>query len=67
MSQLNLSPNLEDTDGFYEALLNAHDGLEDAEIHALNARLILILANHIGSQGILEEALLAASDALKRD
>ena len=67
MSQLNLSPNLEDTDGFYEALLNAHDGLKDAEIHALNARLILILANHIGSQDILEEALSSASDALKRD
>ena len=67
MSQLNLSPNLEDTDGFYEALLNAHDGLKDPEIHALNARLILILANHIGSQDILEEALSSASDALKRD
>ncbi len=67
MSKLNLSPNLEDTDGFYEGLLNAHNGLKDADIHALNARLILILANHIGEQDILEEALSAASAALKRD
>ncbi|MEO1275976.1 MAG: DUF2783 domain-containing protein, partial [Pseudomonadota bacterium] len=35
------APNLQDADGFYEALLTAHDGLTEAESAALNARLIL--------------------------
>jgi hypothetical protein len=58
-----LTPNFENSDDFYEALLNAHDGLDEAHIHALNARLILILANHIGDQATLEEALTAARKA----
>ncbi|NQY60743.1 DUF2783 domain-containing protein [Cognatishimia sp.] len=60
MPDLILTPNLEATDDFYEALLNAHEGLDEADIHALNARLILILANHIGKQSVLEEALAVA-------
>ncbi|MEO0361725.1 MAG: DUF2783 domain-containing protein, partial [Pseudomonadota bacterium] len=46
--RLTTSPNLADPDGAYAALLAAHRGLSDAESHALNARLVLILANHIG-------------------
>jgi hypothetical protein len=57
---LTLTPNLEETDGFYAALLEAHEGLSDAESEALNARLILILANHIGRQDVLVAALNAA-------
>lgn len=57
---LNLKPNFDDTDGFYAALLGAHEGLSDADSDALNARLILILANHIGSEGVLKAALAAA-------
>lgn len=57
---LNLDPNLEDTDGFYEALIQAHEGLSKEESDAMNARLILILANHIGEQAVLTEALIAA-------
>ena len=57
---LTLTPNLEETDGFYAALLEAHEGLSDAESEALNARLILILANHIGTQDVLTAALSAA-------
>lgn len=63
MSHLILTPNLDNGDDFYEALLNAHDGLDEAGVHALNARLILILANHIGDQSTLEAALLAAQKA----
>ena len=48
MTTLNLKPNIAEVDGFYAALLAAHDGLSEAETHAFNARLILILANHIG-------------------
>lgn len=55
-----LDPNLPDPDGFYTELLAAHDGLSKEDSHALNARLILILANHIGDRATLTEALAAA-------
>ncbi|SFI34681.1 DUF2783 domain-containing protein [Jannaschia pohangensis] len=57
---LTLAPNLPDPDGFYDDLLRAHAGLSDAESAAFNARLILILANHIGDPETLRAALLAA-------
>ena len=57
---LNLTPNIPDPDGFYDELLNAHDGLGKEESEAFNARLILILANHIGDRATLSEALKAA-------
>ena len=60
MSGLNLNPNLANADDFYASLLATHEGLSKAESDALNARLILILANHIGDKGILSEALEAA-------
>ena len=52
--------NLESPDDFYEALIAAHDGLDEAASHALNARLVLLLANHIGTLDVLREALAAA-------
>ncbi|SEL26475.1 DUF2783 domain-containing protein [Pacificibacter marinus] len=55
-----LHPNIKNTDGFYDTLLGAHDGLSKSESDAFNARLILILANHIGDREILTQALLAA-------
>jgi hypothetical protein len=60
MSELVLGPNLEAPDDFYAALLDAHEGLEEAESHALNARLVLVLANQIGRQAILLAAIEAA-------
>lgn len=63
MSDLILTPNLKNSDDFYEALLNAHEGLEEPAMHALNARLVLILANHIGDETVLEQALKAARKA----
>lgn len=53
-------PHIESPDDFYEALLAAHEGLEADASHALNARLVLLLANHIGSLEVLREALAAA-------
>jgi len=41
-------------DDFYEALIRAHEGLSEAESHTLNARLVLILANHIGDLTVLQ-------------
>ncbi len=55
-----LTPNLTGHDDLYADLLAAHDGLTKAQSDALNARLILILMNHIGDAAILREALAAA-------
>lgn len=49
--------NLPDHDDFYAELLATHRGLSEAQSHALNARLILILANHIGDRAVLSRAL----------
>jgi len=57
---LNTAPNLESPDDFYEALIDAHRDLSTQASEALNARLVLLLANHIGSQRVLLEALEAA-------
>ena len=57
------SPNLNAPDDFYEALIDAHEDLSTADSHALNARLVLLLANHIGSIDVLREALQAARDS----
>lgn len=62
---LNTAPNLESPDDFYEALIDAHRELTTEESEALNARLVLLLANHIGSQRILLEALAAARGAAR--
>jgi Protein of unknown function (DUF2783) len=53
-------PNLEAPDDFYEALIDSHRDLETARSHELNARLVLLLANHIGLQSVLNQALEAA-------
>ena len=58
--QLITTANLESPDDFYEALIDAHQGLGSADSHALNARLVLLLANHIGSLDVLRQALKAA-------
>lgn len=57
---LNLTPNIPDPDGFYDELLQAHTGLSDDESDAFNARLILILANHIGDRDVLRAVVKAA-------
>ena len=57
------TPNLGAPDDFYEALIEIHKDLSTEDSHALNARLILLLANHIGSMQVLHEALQAARDS----
>ncbi len=57
---LNIDPHLARPDDFYEALIAAHERLDEAQSHALNARLVLLLANHVGSMDVLREALDAA-------
>ena len=59
---LQLEARIAAPDDFYEALIEAHRGLGDAESQALNARLILLLANHIGDLDVLREALARARE-----
>ena len=54
---VNTQPNLPACDDFYEALIAAHQGLSTPESHAMNARLVLLLANHIGDHATLQHAL----------
>jgi len=60
MTELNTKPNLSAPDDVYDALLSAHDGLTPEQSAALNARLILLLANQIGDVSILQSAIEAA-------
>ena len=63
---LRLDPNISRPDDFYEALINLHRDLGDEQSAAVNARLILLLANHIGDLGVLKQAIaLAAEDSGK--
>lgn len=57
MSELITAPNLASPDDFYEALIDMHRDLDDAESQAVNARLILLLANHIGDLQVLRDAM----------
>jgi hypothetical protein len=57
MAKLRKERHLAEHDGFYARLLATHKGLSNEESHALNARLVLILANHIGDRQVLDEAL----------
>lgn len=60
MAALVTTANLPDPDETYNRLIDAHRDLSPAESQAFNARLILLLANHIGDPQVLDEALAAA-------
>ena len=47
-------------DDFYQSLIDTHRDLSDEQSRLLNARLILLLANHVGDLRVLKEALAAA-------
>jgi hypothetical protein len=57
---LNTTPHLADPDGFYEELINAQRDLDDEQAQRFAAKLVLLLANHIGDRQVLREALAAA-------
>ncbi len=44
-------------DDFYARLIALHEGLSSEESHKLNAKVILMLANHIGDMEVLDEVL----------
>ena len=51
-------------DDFYEALIETHRDLSDVQSALLNARLVLLLANHIGDIGVLREAMQIAREGV---
>jgi len=51
------APNMANPDDFYEALIDMHRDLNEMQSQAVNARLILLLANHIGDMQVLREAM----------
>jgi 3-(3-hydroxy-phenyl)propionate hydroxylase len=64
MPDLVTQPNLAAPDDFYERLIDMHRDLSEAQSAQVNARLILLLANHIGDGDVLEQAMrLARGDA----
>ena len=56
--------NVADPDGLYAAIIDAHADLTEADSVALNARLVLLLANHIGDPAVLAEALAVARKSI---
>jgi len=62
--RLNTDPNLSMPDAFYEALIDMHRGLSEDQSEMVNARFILVLANHIGDLEVLGQAMkIARGDA----
>jgi len=59
---LKTEPNLEAPDDFYEELIELHRGLSDEQSALVNAKLILLLANHVGEIAVLREAMAAARE-----
>jgi hypothetical protein len=59
------TPHLDAPDDFYEALIDAHRELSDEQSQQLNARLVLLLANHVGDLAVLKEALAAARSTIR--
>ena len=66
MDTLITEPHLDAPDDFYEALIDAHRDLGTAQSHELNAKLVLLLANHVGRLDVLRQALAAARASVLR-
>ena len=60
MTKLNTEPNLAAPDDFYQALIALHRDLSEADSALVNAKLVLLLANHIGDPEVLAAAMAAA-------
>lgn len=57
MTQLNIESNFTNADEFYEALIDAHRDLTLEQSHQMNAKLVLLLANHVGNLDVLKDAM----------
>ncbi len=62
MATLNLAPNIALPDDFYEALIAIHRDLTPEQSAKVNAKLVLVLANHVGDMEVLRQALAVAAE-----
>jgi 3-(3-hydroxy-phenyl)propionate hydroxylase len=67
MAKLDTSPRIPAPDDLYEAIIAAHRDLDAVESRKLDAKLILLLANHIGDTGVVREALAVARAGARPD
>lgn len=49
--------NLQDYDSVYQNIIDMFEGLSEAEYHKASAKLIFMLANHIGDEKVILEAV----------
>jgi hypothetical protein len=56
-NKLHTGPRIDDPDDFYARLIALHAGLSSEQSNALNCKLILLMANHIGEQEALDDLL----------
>jgi len=56
-NQLGIASNIEDHDDLYQKIINMHQGLTNEESQMANAKLILMLANHIADADVLSESI----------
>lgn len=61
------TPNISDADGLYQKLIALHLGRSEADSMRVNARLILLLVNHIGDTEAVEDAMSIAADKVNRE
>jgi uncharacterized protein DUF2783 len=60
MAALKTDANIAEPDEFYEELISLHRDLTEAQSALVNAKLVLLLANHIGDPDVLRAAMAAA-------
>jgi hypothetical protein len=64
MSTLKSDLNLASPDDIYNLIVDAHKGLSPEQSEKLNAALVLLLANHVGDEAVIREAVAAARRTL---
>ena len=64
--QLNLEPNIDEPDSFYNKLIQLYEGLDESESREVQARLVLLLSNHIGDSEALHEAMRIAREPFEK-
>ncbi len=67
MGALRRTLNLARPDDVYNAIVDAHKDLSDEQCRAFDARLILLLANHVGDEAAICEALAVARQSLEEE
>jgi hypothetical protein len=67
VARLKIDPNLAAPDDFYAALIQLHRGLSEEQSELVNAKLILLLANHVGDMEAVHEAMRLAREGIETD